>query len=133
MKLIRKTNAPVFIDEYGISHPDLTVTFVAINEDKLNKRLILFCQYFHTPAANKLPIAWLGSFEFRFTNDVSVAPTEDAQYGWPTYDLVKQDITINDSGEIVVSDESVYTWILNQPYVLDFEGKLFAENWVISI
>lgn len=130
MKLIRKINSSVFRDEYGVSHPDLTLAITSINEDKLNKRLRFNCKYFHERSCLSLPLPHLGEVIFDFSNDYT-NPTP-GNNGWPTYTEVKEDVTIDDDGNLIPLNEDMGEWILNQPFVLDMEGKSFKDNWVIT-
>lgn len=129
MKIIRKAASPVVVDQYGIEHPKLTVTYISLPEDKLNKWLDLQCVYYHTQECNYQPLPQFSSFTFKF-NSNSI-PKTSTNLGWPTYDELKTQIEIDSNGQLIILDPSVYTWILNQNYILDFEGKVFAENWEI--
>lgn len=129
MKLIRKQTAPIVKDIYGIEHPDLTITYFSLPEDKLNKWLEINCNYYHTRECNYSSLPIFSTFSMKF-NTSSTPPTEYS-LGWPSYDELKTQMEINDQGQIVILNPAVYIWILNQPFVLDFEGKIFAENWEI--
>jgi hypothetical protein len=129
MKLIRKTNSPAFIDQYGVHHPHLTLSITYINEDKLNKRLRFICHYFHEITCSYLPVVALGEVMFDFSNDY-INPTP-GNGGWPTYTEVKEDVMIHDDGTLTPLNEDMGEWILNQPFILDLEGKKFIDNWEI--
>lgn len=129
MKLTRKQNAPIIIDEYGISHPDLTLKIETINEDKLNKRLSFVCQYYHTKDCNYRFLPRIGDVYFLFTNEYT---NEGEGLGWPTYTQVKEDVIIDDDGNLIPINQEMAYWILNQTFVRDFEGKIFGENWEIT-
>jgi hypothetical protein len=126
MKLVRKENAPVIVDYWGIEHPDVVAKIIATPEDKLNKWLKIECAYFHNDTAQK-SLDYLGTFEFIFNQRT----IEEAGSIWETYDQIKEDIEIDENGDIVLLNTNVPNWILGQPWVRDFEGKLFSENWVI--
>ena len=123
MKLIRKKSAPLVIDNYGIAHLNLTIGYFAIPEDKLNKWLEIHCAYYHTESCDKAPLQEFSTFVIKFNSESS--------NGWPTYANVKSKITIEDDGQLTISDSSIEDWLLNQTVILDFEGKVFSENWEI--
>jgi hypothetical protein len=129
MKIIRKSTSSIVTDQYGIEHPELTITYISLPEDKLNKWLEINCIYYHTQECDYIPLSQFSSFTFKF-NSNSI-PRTSYSLGWPTYDELKTQIEINDNGQLIILNPDVYTWILNQNYILDFEGKVFAENWEI--
>jgi hypothetical protein len=122
MKLIRKEDAPVIIDQWGIEHPDITIKIVGTPEDKLRGWLRIECAYFHNDnSLRSLEQFGFDSFSFLF-NDRSWSEDD---LDWETYTQIKQDIEIDSNGNIVLMNQDVPNWILNQPWVLDFEGKKF--------
>jgi hypothetical protein len=134
MKLIRKQNAPVVVDKYGVAHPELTITFYALPEDKLNKWLEIHCAYYHTQDSSKEQLTDFGRFVMQFNAD-SVPPViendELVKLGWPNYTDLKQSIEVNEDGTLNIIADDVLYWILNQDFAKDFEGKVFSENWII--
>jgi hypothetical protein len=134
MKLIRKQNAPIVIDKYGIEHSNLTISFYATPEDKLNKWLEIHCAYYHTQAADKSQLPDFGKFVMKFDDNKVNSIIEDGQLvklGWPNYDELKLSIKVDDNGQLEVIADDVLYWILNQEFIKDFEGKVFSENWEI--
>lgn len=129
MKLIRKSTSPIVKDTYGIEHPYLTITYYSLPEDKLNKWLEIHCAYYHTRGCEYNSLSEYRNFVMKFDNNS--IPKTDNNPGWPSYDELKTQMEINEQGQIVILNPDVYMWILNQNYVLDFEGKIFAENWEI--
>jgi hypothetical protein len=128
MKLIRKEGVPVVTDIFGIEHPDIVIKITALPEDKLLKWLKIECAYFHNDVATQnLEMLGYSNFSFMFNSNT----WEENGIVWETYTQVKQDISIDDNGNIILLNEDVPNWILNQPWVLDFEGKKFSENWKI--
>jgi hypothetical protein len=126
MKLTRKLNAPIVKDTFGIEHPEIVIKIIALPEDKLSKWLIIQCGYFHNNLATKsLELFGYNNFEFTFNSNT----WEENGMVWETYEQIKQDISIDDNGNIVLLNQNVPNWILNQPWILDFEGKKFSENW----
>jgi hypothetical protein len=126
MKLIRKTTAPLVTDSFNIGHPEITIKIVALPEDKLEKWLRIDCSYFHNNSAAKtLELFGFSSFSFLFNSETK----EQDGIVWETYTDIKQDISIDDDGDIVLLNQNVPDWILTQPWILDFEGKKFSENW----
>lgn len=130
MKLIRKQTAPIIIDQYGIQYPNLTLKISSINEDKLNKKISFICYYFYTKECQFEYLFRLGDAVFEFSNNY--VNENSSNYGWPTYNEIKQDIMIDDDGNLIPLNNDVPDWILNQRYILDLEGKIFNENWEIT-
>jgi hypothetical protein len=128
MKLVRKNNTPVIVDEYGIQHPNLTLGIVRISEDKLNKKLLFVCSYYHTRTCQYKPL-YIPEVTFNFSNEYT--NENPGNNGYPTYTEVKQDIEIDDDGNLIPLNEDMGEWILNQPFILDLEGKKFIDNWEI--
>jgi hypothetical protein len=142
MYLKRKQNAPIVKDSFGVEHPDLIIGFYAVIEDKLNKWLDIRCGYYHSLAAfnnnrNKQikdNDANIYDFQMLFNNKDFVLPNlSQNEFGMPTYSVLKQDIEIDNDGNIIPLNEEVSLWILHQGFFLDFEGKRFNENWEVVI
>lgn len=128
MKLVRKQDSPVVKDMFNIEHPEMNIKIVALPEDKLAGWLRIDCSYFHNNSAKRnLDVFGFMSFSFLFNNQTET----EGDIVWATYEQVKQDISVDDNGNIILLNQDVPNWILNQPWVLDFEGKKFSENWEI--
>lgn len=130
MKLIRKQNAPIVIDEYGVAHPELTLKIVGINEDKLNKKIVFICKYFHTVDCNFNYLSRMGDAIFEFSN--TYVNTAVGSLGWPTYTQVKEDVEIDEDGNLIPLNNDMADWLINQRFVLDCEGKPFGDNWELT-
>lgn len=131
MRFIRKQTAPIVKDVFGIEHPEITIKITSVPEDRKNHTLNIYCSYYHnSETTQNLEIFGFGNFVFNFNNTYNIPPSPSS-LGYPTYSQVRQDIDIDNDGNIVLINPNVPNWILNQNYVLDFEGKTFGENWEI--
>lgn len=126
MKLIRKQTAPIITDIYGIEHPNLCIKHFAVPEDKKSGWLEIHCGYYHNDSAIE-PLTNsgvnFGTFVIRFD--------KTQREGWPQYPDVLNDIQIDQNGDLIVLNSNVSNWLLNQTFILDCDGKPFAENWKI--
>lgn len=136
--LKRKTDAPIFTDSTGCEQKTMVLALLAPIEDKRNKVLELNIAYFHSLQAyydGRDFLPKMPNICMRFTEDYSVAPKYDENYnvielGYPNYSAVKQDLSISEDGELIITDDKVKYWFLNQTFAFDFEGNKFALNWV---
>ena len=123
MILKRKSTAPIVLDVFGIEHPELCILPFSVLEDKKLRTLEIGCGYYHAPNSPR-PLMIremdIAPFAFRFKENTA---------DMPTYTQVMNDIKIEDNGDITILNTGVVDWILNQRFVLDFEGKVFADNW----
>jgi hypothetical protein len=135
--LKRKTDAPIYTDSTGCEQPNMVIALLAPIEDKRNKVLELNIAYFHSLQAyydGRDFLPKMPNICMRFKEDYSVPAKYDddgnlLELGWSKYSDVKKTITISEDGELVITDDSVKYWFLNQTFAFDFEGKLFADNW----
>ena len=127
MKLIRKQTAPIITDIYGVTHPELCIKHFAAPEDKKSGWLEIYCGYYHKDSSVE-PLAssgvGFGTFVIRFD--------KSQREGWPQYPDVLNDIQIDQNGDLIVLNSNVSNWLLNQTFILDCDGKPFAENWELQ-
>lgn len=129
MKLIRKNTSAIYKDKYGVEHPNLTLSIKTINEDKLNKKLKFTCYYYHTNECDYEPLMYLDEVVFNFSNQY--VNDGIGNYGWPTYSEVKEDIEIDENGNLIPLNQDMGNWILNQSFITDINDKKFIEDWLL--
>lgn len=132
MKLIRKPNAPIIVDRYGIAHPNVCIKFFACPEDKKAGWMEIHCGYFHNDlAVEPMTEQFVGFSNFVMRFDQNGIPSTPTELGWPDYPGIKSDIAIGDDGEIIPLVDTVGPWILNQGFVRDCNGLRFSDHWEI--
>lgn len=144
MILKRKSTAPIVVDSFGVSHPNLIVGFYALPEDKLNKWIEIRCGYFHSTSIYSSrkdkfltdSDANLVGFTMRF-DEILIPSVHDngvlVKLGHPNYETLRQSIQVAENGTLTVLADDVIYWILNQEFYKDHEGKVFVENWEVDV